>query len=310
MAAPAASLVAEATPLSVTPPSFAMPDSLITLIDRRTESALADGALQPIRTEQAALTDGDLPFVVRWVSSLARKDAHRTDTVMSRRPDFNPFLPPDPALTVGPLGEAHLAVLNKFPVLSRHLLVVTREFRAQNAPLDEADLGALARVIAPLGGLGFYNGGSEAGASQAHKHLQWIPGQDGGASLTPFAPVGAGDIGEAMVNPALPWRHAFVPLGAAAWVDREAAGRRLLTAFLLAWRTLGLPPPAEPMAPYNLLVDHDWLLLVPRAREKWNDVSVNALGFAGSLFVRRPEQIDAIGAAGPLRVLAAVAQPL
>jgi ATP adenylyltransferase len=63
------------------------------------------------------------------------------------------------------------------------------------------------------------------------------------------------------------------------------------------------------MPPYNLLVSRDWLLLVPRRCEKWQDVSVNSLGYAGSLFVRDREQIDRLRAAGPLTVLGAVSQP-
>ena len=37
--------------------------------------------------------------------------------------------------------------------------------------------------------------------------------------------------------------------------------------------------------PYNLLVTCDWMVVVPRAREAWNGISVNAMGFAGALLV-------------------------
>ena len=62
------------------------------------------------------------------------------------------------------------------------------------------------------------------------------------------------------------------------------------------------------MPPYNLLLDRDWLMVVPRRHEHWQDISVNALGFAGSLFVRRPAQIEQIRAVGPLALLAAVGE--
>ena len=149
--------------------------SLLEHADDVIRSALHSGALQPIRTEQCWLDDGALRFSVRWVSSLALKDRARVDTVIRRKPDFNPFLPPEPALTVAALGDAHVVVLNKFPVIDRHLLIVTRHFEDQHNPLTQADFDALAAVIAAHGGLGFYNGGRTAGASQAHKHLQWVP---------------------------------------------------------------------------------------------------------------------------------------
>lgn len=287
--------------------------TLLERSDRVARDALACGALQPIRTLHTTLRDGDVEFSVRWVSSLALKDQARIDTVIRRAPDFNPFLPPEPELTVGALGDAHLVVLNKFPVIERHLLIVTRAWEAQTATLTHADFGALAAVIGVHHGLGFYNGGLEAGASQAHKHLQWVPRDPGadpalqGLFATPDARPGV-----AVTLETLRWRHAFIALAADTWAEPETAATRLQAAFVEAWRLVGLTrhdglPPSLP--PYNLLVTRNWLLLVPRRCEKWQDVSINALGFAGSLFVRSPAQIERLRSTGPLAVLAAVSLP-
>ena len=80
-------------------------------------------------------------------------------------------------------------------------------------------------------------------------------------------------------------------------------------AFRLACARLELPCAADPMPPYNLLVCRTALLLVPRTREKWDDVSLNSLAWAGSLFVRDRAQIDGLRRTGPLAVLAAVCRP-
>jgi ATP adenylyltransferase len=56
-------------------------------------------------------------------------------------------------------------------------------------------------------------------------------------------------------------------------------------------------------APYNLLVMSAGLLLVPRSREFVEGISVNALGFAGSLFVRDEEQMRVIESLGPMNLL-------
>lgn len=295
-AAPAAD-----TPSDVPPRA---PD-LLEHADRVIAAALASGALQPIRTELDWLEQDGLRFSVRWVSSLALKDRARVDTVIARRPDFNPFLPPEPALTVATLGDAHLVVLNKFPVIDRHLLIVTRRFEDQSAPLAKADFAALAAVIAAHGGLGFYNGGRIAGASQAHKHLQWVPAQ--ASALEDFLP--ALRPGEVLDNPALPWAHAVVGLDEAAWSHPQEAAATLHAAFGLACARLELPCAVNPMPPYNLLVSRGALLLVPRTREKWDDVSLNSLAWAGSLFVRDRAQIDALRQRGPLAVLASVSRP-
>lgn len=279
-----------------------MSDTLLARIDETLEAARASGALQAIQTEQTQITDQGVPFTVRWVSSLARKDTARVDAAIRRDPDFNPFLPPDPDLTIGALGPEHLAVLNKFPVLNRHLLIVTRVFEAQDAPLAAADFDALACVMRPLGGLGFYNGGTAAGASQRHKHLQWIPDDEGFARLLP-PDTAMPPIGSAVVNPALPWRHAFVRLPDPVQAD----GQALHGAFRTACQALHIDPYCAPMPPYNLLAGRGWLAVIPRSQEHSEGISINALGFAGSLFVRRVEEIDTVRATGPLRLLASVA---
>jgi ATP adenylyltransferase len=288
-----------------------MYNDLLHRIDCTLDRATVSGALQPIRTEHTLIRDGDIDFTVRWVSSLAHKDAARVRAAVHRDPDFNPFLPPDPELTVGALGELHLGVLNKFPVIERHLLIVTRAFDAQTAPLTRADFIALATVMHTLGGLGFYNGGSEAGASQRHKHLQWIPEAGEGVALEAFTrglpthlPAGA-----LTVHPALPWHHCFVRLTAEGPSDGEQFGDLLHDAFRRACATLDIDTERDPLPPYNLLASRDWLTVIPRRCEHHRHISVNALGFAGSLFVRHPEQIEMVRAIGPLQLLTAVAHP-
>jgi myo-inositol 2-dehydrogenase / D-chiro-inositol 1-dehydrogenase len=56
-------------------------------------------------------------------------------------------------------------------------------------------------------------------------------------------------------------------------------------------------------APYNLLITREWMLLVPRSAELVAGIAVNALGFAGSLFVRDEGQIRTIKALGPMTAL-------
>jgi ATP adenylyltransferase len=274
------------------------------MIDQVVAQARADGALLEIETEQEWLEDKGIPFVVRWIASLASKDATRVNAAGDRRAGFNPFLPPDPKLCIGDLGPDHRVVLNKYPVIQRHLLIVTRRFEAQTAPLHESDFRALALTLARLGGLGFYNGGSEAGASQPHKHLQWIPAAPDGAGLTRFTQaLAASPTLEPVRRAGLPWRHAFVRHAGTRGVNAE----HLQQAFLHACEATGMPAAADPMPPYNLLADSQWLLLVPRIQEQHEGISINSLGYAGSLFVRRPEQIDLVRRIGPLQLLAAVA---
>ena len=277
-------------------------------IDALIARANTNGALQSIETEQVFIDDGGVRFLVRWLSSMTSKDAARVAAAGRRGPGYNPFLPPDPELLLGTLGPTHCVLLNKYPVISRHLLLVTRSFEDQSAPLSAADFDALANVINALGGMGFYNGGAEAGASQPHKHLQWIPDDAEGPNLARFHPeLARYEAAFSLTrHPAMPWRHAFVRVGSGTEI---LEGDTLRTAFALACKALDLSPLDDPMPPYNLLADRQWLLLVPRRCERHREISVNSLGFGGSLFVRRPEQIDIVREIGPLRLLTEVAQP-
>lgn len=279
----------------------------------RSEQALASGALAPIVAEQVVIQDGGLPFIVRWVAALAAKDSATVSLPGGPRdPNFNPFLPPDPALTVGPVGAHHLAILNKFPVCLHHLVLARREFAEQLSPLEQIDFLALAQVLSELGGLGFYNGGAAGGASQRHKHVQWIPEAKGNASLRDLscglpavAPAGA-----LARHAELSLAHCFVRVQAGLGCNVEAAARSMHEAFEVACAELGLAPDeAGLLPPCNMLVDGDWMLMLPRSREHFEGVSLNALSYGGTIYVRHTDQIDAIRASGPLRVLAEVGFP-
>ncbi|MBV6273788.1 phosphorylase [Alcaligenaceae bacterium CGII-47] len=280
----------------------------------RSEQAQASGVLLPIVAEQIVIQDGDLPFVVRWVAALAAKDAAKGGGAVSlpggpRDPDFNPFLPPDPALTVGPIGTHHVAILNKFPVCLYHLVLARRAFAEQLSPLEQMDFMALAQVQSELGGLGFYNGGAAGGASQRHKHVQWIPEAAGNASLRDLRrglPTNA-RLGAQARHAQLPFAHCFVRVQAGLGCEVQAAARSMHQAFEIACNALDLTPNEDGLLPpSNMLVDDAWMLVLPRSREHFEGISLNALSYGGTIYVRHMDQLDAIRAHGPLRALAEV----
>ncbi len=285
----------------------------------RTDAAIASGDLQPIQADQVVLQDRGLSFIVRWVAALAAKDAARNPVGVAttlpggpRDPSFNPFLNPDPALLVGPVGDHHVAILNKFPVCLHHLVLARRVFAEQCSPLEQVDFQALSAVLSVEGGLGFYNGGAAAGASQRHKHVQWIPASDQNASLRALGAGMPADLPQGAIarHPALPLAHCFARVAAGLGEDVQASARSMLTAFNQACIALGLRPDADGLLPpCNLLAGDGWMLVLPRSQEHFQGVSLNALSFGGTIYVRDPAQIDAIRAAGPLQALASVGVP-
>lgn len=287
------------------------PAGLLAAADAAIRRARAAGALCPIASEADEIAEGGVCFTVRVLAGRPPARAHG-------RGRSDPFADPDPALVVGAVSDTHLCLLNKFPVLERHLLLVTRAFAPQEAWLDAADQAALAAGLTGIDGLGFYNGGPVAGASQGHKHLQLVPLPLGAAepsgpadaAVLPIAPwLDAAPSGSGPVAlPGAPFPHAFVRIEAGAWQDPAAIGRLADAALAV----LGVRPTAGPdglrqSAPYNLLVTRRWLLAVARARAEVEGIPVNALGFAGSFVVRDAAGLARLRALGPLAVLRAAA---
>ncbi len=141
------------------------------------EKALQTGAQFPIPTEYEFIGDAGVRFFVRILASLRKKAAEKQKQQSSEAAGIsvNPFLPYDKALHVADISDTHSALLNKYNVVDHHLLIVTRHFEDQEVLLTISDFEALWACMAEYNGLGFYNGGEAAGASQRHKHLQMVP---------------------------------------------------------------------------------------------------------------------------------------
>jgi ATP adenylyltransferase len=273
--------------------------------------------MEPIETETEWIEDGGVRFMLRRVSSLARKrlDQRRRAAQAAAGRAANPFRPYEENLFVSSVSPTHVALLNKFNVIDRHLLLVTRDFVNQEAPLDAADFTALAACMAEFDSLGFYNGGVAAGASQPHKHLQLVPlPVDAGAFPVPVEAAldAVRDRTGILSVPGLPFRHAFVWLAPAAAEAPKATAFRLAPLYVSLLAAVGVSPvtrsgEVRQSGPYNLLVTRRWMLAVPRAQEHFEGISINALGFAGSLFVQDDTQRAALARAGPMQALCAVA---
>jgi ATP adenylyltransferase len=286
------------------------PGTLWPAMLQREQAALAAGALQPIETAGEILADAGVNFIVRKASVLARKEQARR-----REQRSNPFLPYEQQLFVTDVSDTHLALLNKFNVLDHHLLVITRRYRDQEALIDADDFAALAACMREFDSLGFYNAGRDAGASQPHRHMQLVPlplARGGPAvPIEPLLDAVQGASGPCSL-PAFAFRHAFSRVDPD-WFDDAALASRKLHALYLALLSeagAGVVEHAGGVrrcGPYNLVLARRWMLLVPRSREHFGPVSVNALGFAGSMFVRDEEQMHVLRQAGPMAVLAGVA---
>jgi ATP adenylyltransferase len=223
------------------------------------------------------------------------------------RSHADPFLPYDPLMFVADLSPTHICLLNKFNVFAHHLLIVTRAFEEQQAPLNAADFAALWQCLVQVDGLAFYNAGRAAGASQRHKHLQLAPFPlwPGEAGL-PMEQALAVDMLDTQPSVrAWPYRHAAVRVAGDWMDDPQAAGDELARRYraLLAALAIDGEDGDGLLPPYNLLATRRWLLLTPRSQAEIDGIPVNALGFGGSLLARTPAQLEHLRTLGPLAVL-------
>lgn len=289
-------------------------------------AALQSGALKPIQTscEVVSSATSGVNFSVRVVSNLARKDkaSAAKDATKSAgtkgKSRFNPFLPYEEAMFVEDSPPSHVVLLNKFPVVDEHVLIVTREYEEQNSLLTAEDFGAMWRVLGEIDGVAFYNAGTISGASQHHKHMQvvggnLVPGLQAGR--VPFDALftkyysdnkedGLFSLGE------LPFAHLAANLSFDNEMGPRAAGEMLMGKYTRALNKCiesvdGLRESSSDTMPfpYNLIVTRRWMLLVPRREECFESVSVNSLGFTGCLLVRNEDQVKQLVEGDAMKVL-------
>ena len=255
-----------------------------------TRRALNSGALVPLSTKRTFIDDDGVHFLIYVLKNLQRKKLARQEQRQ------NPFLPYDKDLFVGEVSPNHVLLLNKFNVLDDHLLLVTREFESQERLLTPDDFAALLRCMAQYEGLAFYNGGEVAGASQQHKHLQLVPLPP---EIKPLAPVMSGR-----------FPSAFARLDPNLFESPES-GAALSEQYGQLLQNVGLVTKKAnkdglQAGPYNLLFTREWMFVVARSKEHFASISINSLGFVGSLLVRNEEELKLIEDAGPMKVLSSV----
>ena len=264
-----------------------------------TVAATASGALVPLDTTLTHLMgDGGSRFELRHLLSATPKHLRASG------PKPNPFLPWDQRLEVDRIGDSHVVILNKYPVQTSHMLLITQDWQPQTGWLSMEDWQSLARIDATTTGLWFFNSGPDAGASQPHRHLQLLPRAAGEriCARDGWFRRCAQDATTSAQDPLL--RSSRV-----AAISSTLTGETLQELYLALADDLGLGHPTTddcPRGAYNLLLSRQWMAIVRRRREGIRGFSVNALGFAGSLLSTEASDRQWIQRSGPEALLQAV----
>ncbi|KAJ8112937.1 hypothetical protein OPT61_g4823 [Boeremia exigua] len=128
----------------------------------------------------------DTMFQLRFCPSLAKKPIPKLEapTPIPKK-HFDPFDNPSPDLHIVDIPTAaptHLLVLNKFPIIAEHFILATKTNKQQTHILEQDDLEATYACLKAWGAdskqkrlFAFFNSGDHSGASQPHRHLQFLP---------------------------------------------------------------------------------------------------------------------------------------
>ncbi|GJJ06356.1 hypothetical protein Clacol_000547 [Clathrus columnatus] len=270
-----------------------------------------------------------IEFHLRLCPALQKKPTsgdHGHNISGKKKGDHDPFAPPyETQLYIGELEEdeeKYVVLLNKFSVVPRHFLLVSKEYRSQTSPLSPSDLLQsywllLAAKQIDQSLIAFYNCGDASGASQLHKHIQFIP-IEGDLPIEKLAKlVDIGKPSEPFSITQLPYANGIIRLPSNLGVStKEEIKLDLLDSFLklldFAIMTTRHNPTQQPGPPsYNVILTLEHMYLIPRSNETYtlttgNVISVNSLGFGGMMLAKSEEELEAIKSEGVLEILKAV----
>jgi ATP adenylyltransferase len=131
---------------------------------------------------------------LRYCPALGKKPQPRKDAAPKKK--FDPFENPPRELFITDVptsNPSHILVLNKYPVIANHFILATKTNKQQTHVLEEDDLAAAYACLKaweegpgskPNSLFAFFNSGDNSGASQPHRHLQFLPIDDMRASDT------------------------------------------------------------------------------------------------------------------------------
>lgn len=254
--------------------------------------------------------DSNVDFQITLIQSLMHRPEKGTK-------EKNPFAKPEPELTIvdeyGPDNEFRI-VFNKFPVVARHFMMLTKEFKPQETPLSPSELIGVYSILTKLKSsskhkwFAFYNSGQESGASQPHKHVQFMTLPE---DFTPYAselantssPFIPNQQNEPLQNKDLPFAH-FVGRLPSNELDLENEDLAMYFVSLLQRCLTVLKHNGANHISYNFVMTTDYMMMVPRSTGSYNDsMGINSCGFMGLFLCKNKELQDLVKKEGPASIL-------
>ncbi|KAF2467226.1 Ap4A phosphorylase-like protein II [Lindgomyces ingoldianus] len=320
-------------------------ESLPSLVEAKFNAAKAAQSLIFSPTELAIIrTSTGIPFQLRYCPALAKKPVPGKDDASAPKKKPDPFHNPSADLLIADiptLNPSHLLVLNKFPVIRDHFILATKTNKEQTHVLEQDDLEATYACLKAWQNnmeqghqkrlFAFFNSGEHSGASQPHRHLQFLPvecmkegKQSKGWDLLidiissqsdTSLKHGVGWPSGLLQHPAIPFAHFALRL------PSEPSGPQLLLAYDQLYQsakkaveeyietnpsTLALHPIEEGSLPisYNMAMTTTAIAICPRRSEghtlRHDDgseiglIALNGTTLGGTLMVKNQEEWDVL----------------
>lgn len=193
-------------------------------------------------------------------------------------------------------------MLNKYSLEKGHFLVVTEEFVQQKGPVRPQDLVMLHDMVQrpKQRTYAFINGGPSAGASQEHRHFQFMEVPDfSGQPTWPDAIFQKNPkAGVIQSHPTVNIAHFLLPILDSSQEALTKSWERLWAAGKKAAGT------EDEEMPYNFLITKEYMMLVPRQNNTWHeDVGIGGSFMVGVIPVEDPNLLDDVKEAGFLQIV-------
>ncbi|CAN6674743.1 protein Apa1p [Trichomonascus vanleenenianus] len=204
-------------------------------------------------------------------------------------------------------------VLNKFAVVPRHFLLVTKEEVPQTSPLSPEDLAAAFKLLreANKSGsrhIGFYNSGRNSGASVPHKHIQFMALPE---EYTPYPDELLAknpdykELQRPFSETRVPFANFIVPVPPEPTADD--LGLRYATIMSRVLTILRDADSADKS--HNIVFTEEWIIAVPRSAEAADGRSLNSTSTIGLLLAKSDEDLEYYRTTGPDNVLSMIGFP-
>ncbi|EAW17314.1 putative phosphorylase [Aspergillus fischeri NRRL 181] len=259
------------------------------------------------------LNNAGFPFEFHISPSLRTKPASIGDNFQSSdsaSPEgFGPgsdIANDDPNLLIAIINHTHLLVINKFSVFRPQLLLLTCDsYRRQHEPLTVEDFAAIQSVLSSSKErqLVIYNCGPIAGASRNHKHVQILPRP---AHLFPDDPNFDPEV--------IPFQYGLRYLGGPDFENPDYPSKLSESYQELLAEAKASPANSsdsnnEGYFPHNVALVREWIIVIPRRSNNFEDISANAAGMMGSVWLKSEEELDRWKQVGSTKALAGLGFP-